>query len=138
MKETKYPNNNVEPSVIRSMIQHENTLMNHRMTWMLVFQGFLFTSLGLSWSQTALLHILVSVIGGLSCLSFGYSLHCARCAIEKLEQSAKEFGHPFPIGWGIKEARFQFLLPWILLPRAIGIVWVIICVHVAFGFSITI
>jgi len=36
-------------SSIRNMIQHEDTLINHRLTWFLVFQGFLFTTLGIVW-----------------------------------------------------------------------------------------
>jgi len=36
---------------VRSAIEHENTLVNHRLTWLLTSQGFLFTGFGVVYSS---------------------------------------------------------------------------------------
>ena len=37
--------------IIRSMIQHENQLINERLTWLLTFQGLLLAALGFVGAQ---------------------------------------------------------------------------------------
>ncbi len=37
--------------VIRSMIDRENDLINHRITWLTTIQGLLFASLGFAWDK---------------------------------------------------------------------------------------
>lgn len=36
---------------IREMIKHENELINHRVTWLLVIQGFSYTAVGVAWDS---------------------------------------------------------------------------------------
>jgi hypothetical protein len=37
--------------IVRSMIMAENELINHRMTWMITFNGLLYTGLGFAWGK---------------------------------------------------------------------------------------
>jgi len=36
---------------LRSMVRHENDLINQRMGWLLQLQGFLFAALAFGWDQ---------------------------------------------------------------------------------------
>jgi hypothetical protein len=51
-------------SLIRSMIDSENVLVNHRVGWLITLQGLLFAALGVSWDKptaVALVYILCSL-----------------------------------------------------------------------------
>jgi hypothetical protein len=37
---------------VRSAIEHENDLTNHRFTWLMASQGFLFAAFGLTWQAS--------------------------------------------------------------------------------------
>jgi len=73
----------------RSVIEHENTLVNNRVTWLLVSQGFLFAAYGTlltSWGKAelrigretfVLLLLALLIISGYICISIGIVLAAA-------------------------------------------------------------
>ena len=70
--------------IIRAMIEHENTLLNHRMTWMWTTQALLVTAAGIMWRYHHLLVQLICFFGFVSCVSVGLSLRSALRAIDSL------------------------------------------------------
>jgi len=38
-------------NTIRTMIEHENLLVNYRLTWLIALQGLLFAALGFAWGK---------------------------------------------------------------------------------------
>ena len=78
-------------AVIRSMIQHENTLLNQRMVWMWTLQGLLFSAIGFLWKFNKLPVLIISLVGFLSCFSIGYSLNRANKAIKDLLSIASNY-----------------------------------------------
>lgn len=108
--------------VLRQMMSEENTVLNHRMTWMWTLQGLLFTSIGFLWDKSPMATFFICITGVVSCLSIGFSLHCGVRAIHKLERSSN---NPSTIiGLESSNVRLQFLLPWNLLPIFMGSIWV--------------
>ncbi len=55
-------------NVIRSMIQHENSLTNDRISWLVTIQGLLFASFGIVWNSNTLSKELLSILGLLGIL----------------------------------------------------------------------
>ncbi len=125
-------------SVIRTMIQHENILINHRLGWMLAFQGFLLGTLTLVFKnadfhqvlQYSVFSIMIIFLGILSCVSVGYSLHFAAIAIERLENKWNNFSSqeildniPPIIGFCNRNETQNWLFPWYFLPSVMGLLW---------------
>src|SRR5437764_14593071 len=54
------PMNPADEDVIRQMINAENTVLNHRLTWFATFEGLLFSALGFAWGKSGA-HDLVRV-----------------------------------------------------------------------------
>jgi hypothetical protein len=53
--------------VVRSMIDRENDLINHRITWLTTIQGLLFATLGFAWEkQSAKVLIVILCILGIA------------------------------------------------------------------------
>jgi hypothetical protein len=119
---------NTEENVnkLREMICHENDLLNHRMTWMWTFQGFLFAALAFAWNVHKFPVVVFCFLGLVSSISFGYSFHIAHLAIGDLTIQAKrrENSEGTPVIG--REGHFTVLLPWRLLPWIMGIVWVVL------------
>ena len=116
---------------IRQMINHEDTLINHRYTWMLVTQALLFAALGVFWPEKALLmKVIICIIGLLTCVSIGHSLRLSHRACTNLKKHWDDNNNnpnrDFPPILGLKDKHIQWLLPWKLLPPTIGVAWLII------------
>ena len=60
---------------LRTLIQHEDSLVNNRLVWMLTFNGFLFTAFGLSLGPEAT--VITSVCNNERDFSLGV-IHCVR------------------------------------------------------------
>ena len=125
-------NNDEYAAIVRSMIEHENTLINQRMTWMWTLQGLLVAAVGIMWDIHYLLIFLICAFGFFSCVSVGISLKSALRAIDSLLKDANtrlsEGGYDGPrvIGSpGIRPVISKFqpgnLLPWLMM-----IVWVLL------------
>ena len=121
-----------DPGVIRLLIHDENEMVNHRMHWFLILQGFMFAGLAFAWEKNSALCIVFSIVGMLSAVSVGVLLRYGILAIQKLEKSIQEEAQPV-LGRGSKEtsAFMHFLLPWHFLPVLMVAAWsALICVRV--------
>jgi hypothetical protein len=121
-----------DPEVTRLLIHDENEMINHRIHWFLILQGFMFASLAFAWGKNSALCIVFSIVGMLSAVSVGVLLRYGILAIQKLEQSIQEETQPV-LGRGSKEtsAFMQLLLPWHFLPVLMVVAWsALICIRV--------
>lgn len=117
--------------VARSLIRYENEMINHRMNWFLILQGFMFAGLAFAWDKNKALCVVFSLVGGLSSVSVGLLLRYGILAIRNLERSAQNDGKV--IGRGSDEtcSLAHFLLPWHFLPVLMVLAWLfLICVRV--------
>ena len=115
---------NTSPDVIRTLIHQENEMINHRMNWFLILQGFMFTSIGFAWEKNSALCVVFACVGMLSALSVGVLLYCGILAIKKLEKSAVQ-NEEAVIGKGSEETSLaiHLLLPWNFLPFLMIAAW---------------
>lgn len=127
---------------IRGMIQHENDLLNHRIQWFLIINGFLLTATASLKAQpstvTLLMLIILAIVGFLICISFWFSLGIGRRGVERLADMWEHYRdlyyrHEEPTGchqigvlgwrsnkWATRAA------PWYALPIIFGIVWILL------------
>jgi hypothetical protein len=123
---------------IRRMIQHENELVNNRITWMATSNGLLFTALGFSWGKSTVLAYALAVLGIAVCASAFASLSIAAEAVKHLnqlwlEKLIVEADVPPVIGQETSSRWLRLLLPWNSLPVMFAVGWVGICVITASG-----
>ena len=113
-----------DPNIIRILINDENEMINHRMNWFLILQGFMFAGLAFAWEKNSALCIVFSCVGMLSAVSVGVLLRYGILAIKNLEQSIQKENQPV-IGKGNKEtsAFMHLLLPWHFLPILMTVAW---------------
>lgn len=78
---------------IRSMIQHENDLLNHRIQWFLTINGFLLTATGITISSIGKTGVeklyfvfTLAGVGILICFSFFFSLGIGRKGVGRLSK----------------------------------------------------
>src|SRR5689334_1679662 len=83
MTSTDYAN------VIRSMIQHEDTLRDQRLGWLFALNGFLFAALGFAWdsADASALVVVLSVVGVVVAITGLAAMEASRLAIRKLASS---------------------------------------------------
>jgi hypothetical protein len=118
------------------MIQHENTLVHQRLTWLFTLQGLLFGATSFIWKISPLLVIIISFVGLISCISIGYSLGRGDKAIRNLLTIAREYKKKlpkemnFPPTIGSRRAAIMWLLPGRLLPFILVIAWILIIIIV--------
>ncbi len=124
---------------IRSVIQHDNVLTNHRIQWFLTISGFLFTAVALygnqphrNWFGTA-----VAIIGLFTCVSFDVALKIGRNAWLRMTNLWTEYrgrckDHFVEIGvYGYHATdRESVFAPWRRLPHFVGVGWVLIVIFV--------
>ncbi len=121
--------------IIRSMIEHENTLMHNRIQWFLTITGFLITSVFLAGGYVAsgFPVALVSIVGFLVSLSFWLSLRVGGVAVKRLsalwdryrDKSVPNFSEIGVLGSRLKEP-WTWLAPWSILPFILAIFWIAI------------
>lgn len=116
-------------AVIRELIAHENGMVNDRITWFLVLQGFMLAGLAFGWEKSTALCIVFSLLGILTSISVGIVLRYGILAIASLEASCEDTEETI-IGRGSKEtpALVHLLLPWHLLPIAFTLSWIALIV----------
>ncbi len=117
-------------SISRSMIEHENELLNHRMTWMWTFQGLLMGATAFAWEDSKMLLGIISFIGFTSAISFGLSFVSALRAIKNIltnwdKYSSENPGYEGPsvIGSDRKGGIHTFFKPWGALPWIVAFLW---------------
>jgi hypothetical protein len=125
---------------IRGMIQHENDLLNHRIQWFLIINGFLLTATASLKAKpsgdTLLLLIILSLVGFLICISFWFSLGIGRRGVGRLADMWEHYRdlyyrHEEPtgshqigvLGWR-SNVWASRLAPWYSLPIIFGFVWI--------------
>ena len=110
--------------IIRSMVEHENMLYNHRMNWMLTTQGFLLTIVGVLWNKNGQeIIVLISILGILSLFSFWYTLRTNRWAITNLIENYEHYNPPVI---GKAKDKVEILHIWNFLPLILVIFWIVI------------
>jgi hypothetical protein len=132
-------------AIIRSMIQHEDTLRDQRLGWLFALNGFLFAGLGFAWSDddaTALI-VVLSIVGVFVAVSTTVALAGNHRAIAKLAdlgaaRSEHEAVMPPVIALRSKELhgegddestawrRLTWLYPWRMLPWALALAWLLV------------
>ena len=127
---------------IRIMIQHENELLNHRIQWFLIINGFLLTATASlkvqSSSDPKLMLIILAIVGLSICISFWFSLGIGRCGVGRLADMWEHYRdlyyrHEEPtgchqigvLGWRSSKLAEVFS-PWYALPWIFGGVWIVL------------
>jgi len=116
---------------VRQMIKHESDVTNHRLTWLVTLQGFLFAALGFAWRDGKQLIPLLSVIGIASSISMLFPLYCADAAIRDLvrrwdTEKPVDFVGPDVVGYRPTGRLISLFLPWFLLPAILAVGWVVV------------
>ncbi len=117
-------------AITRSMIEHENILLHHRMTWMWTLQGLLAAALVFAWEQDSLLLWLICAFGALSSASFGLSFVSSLIAVNNLltlwhayARDNPGYSGPPVIGTPRLKVIPTVLKPWGLLPWLSVVFW---------------
>lgn len=122
-------------AIIRSMIEHENTLLNHRMTWMGTLQGLLVAAVGFLWKIDNHLILLICIFGFCSSASIGISFNSALRAIssllqdwEKRKSKDPDYDGPRVIGSPGTRPIISKLQPWTCLPWLLALMWILLAI----------
>jgi hypothetical protein len=122
-------------SVVRKMIQHEDAVINHRVTWMCTLNGLLFTAIGLLWdkSPSRLLMIIIGCLGFVVSLVSLILLMSATKAMARLrlwwkENKPSDYSGPGVMGLeSMGPAPFHwisnYLNPWDFLAASLLVAW---------------
>jgi len=126
-----------DAQIIRTLIEHENDLQNHRLNWFLTIQGLLLAALGFAWDKqdAHALVIVFCILAILVSLSAWSSLRLTDAAYEDLHNwweshKPKNYDGP-PIVGHRAEYKFIFwiLRPWRILPWVFTLGWLIILIY---------
>lgn len=115
----------------RSIIEHENILLNHRMTWMWTLQGLLFTASSFfkKFLNGNFPVFLICIIGIFTCISISYSLNKSRRKLDSLHNDVEklsnnsELENVIPVHYK-NDSIFDFLYPWKFLPITFAFAWI--------------
>jgi hypothetical protein len=124
--------------VIRSMIQHENEIINNRLTWLLTFQGLLLAALGFAWGakDSKPLVVIFGALGIIVSVVSVFGLLAATNAMYGLvdwwhEHRPAGYSGPDVIGAAVPPDRWvgwRYLTPWNLFPLLFAGAWAAILV----------
>ncbi|MGD8560497.1 MAG: hypothetical protein PVF34_08810 [Gammaproteobacteria bacterium] len=124
---------------MRSMVQHENTMRDQRLNWLIASQGLLITALGFSWDKDVILVLSIAVVGLIFSVSIGANLYCNTLAIRtladfwgnKLKDGYKGPGITALRSEDIKPSIITILYPWNILPGALAAFWLFVIAYKA-------
>jgi hypothetical protein len=120
--------------IIRSMIEHENELFNHRVGWLIQLQGFLFAALSFAWDKkdTHLLVTVFSVVGmavSLASLSnMWVYFKTTQTLKDDWDKIKNDCNVPDVVGFRAKQEHNMFLLPMWSLPFIFIIAWLFVLI----------
>jgi hypothetical protein len=132
---TTMPWSREDAEITREMIKNESDLINHRLTWVVTLNGFLFATLGFAWKDGKQLLPIIAILGMATSLSILFPLGAAQLAIDGLvkawdENKPLDYQGPDIIGHRTKKtfphANKTIIyagLPWFLLPILLIIAW---------------
>jgi hypothetical protein len=133
---------NDEREIIRSMIQHEDTLRDQRLGWLLALSGFLFTALAFAWNDSAALAYILALLGVLSAISGLATMRVSQFAIQRLHELARELPGDTPVAGLTSEDlkhspnSFDHMIPglylWVLVPFGLAAAWTAVILVRAF------
>ena len=115
-----------EINIYRDLIKHENELTNHRLNWFILMQGMMFAGLGAMWGPDVYPLRVLSALGLIVCIPFGYALRMNNDAVTNLLRMCKEANNgedPSPPIIGYDQAKHAWLLPWNSVPVIFAIAW---------------
>lgn len=117
-------------AVIRSMIQHEDLLLNQRLTRMWTLHGLLLASSSVLWEKDWRPLLVIAVVGFLSCVSIGYSMGRGIRTIRRLlsDGNAIRGDQSLPGVMGARVPAYDFLLPGYFFPWLLAAAWVALLV----------
>jgi hypothetical protein len=133
---TQQPAGYEEAKIVRSMLEHENNLLNYRITWFVTLQGLLFSALGLAWSKTDAqwLIAMFCVLGSLAAIISWIELQLSSKGTGNLivwweTHYPNYFGPPVigyrTLGWGLmRSLRPARSLPWLFV-----VAWLFVFVY---------
>jgi hypothetical protein len=129
-------------AILRSMIQHEDSLRDQRLGWLFALNGFLFTGLGFAWGDddAGSLIVVLSIVGTLVALSSAVALTGNERAIAKLAdlgaaRLGKELDPPVIAlrstelrrpGASTNRPDVTWMYPWRMLPWALALAWLLV------------
>ncbi len=129
-------------SIIRGMINHEDQLVNQRLTWMWTLQALLFAAVSFNREENPFFSIVISILGIVSSASIGYQMRRGDIAIMALRKLSAEHKEKLPKGCrlapviGVEEVNRskKWLLPNYLLPWVFAVAWILIMIQSIFFF----
>jgi len=116
------------------MVQHESEQIHRRVSWLGMFQGFLFAGLGFAWGKSSLLIILLSLVGMTVAFLVFLALMAATLALRRLRNDwlkcrPKDYIGPGIFGFYPEMAPFAgFAAPENLLPWVFILAWALVIV----------
>lgn len=113
---------------VRQMIEHENELINHRLTWLMTSQSILFGAVAILWEKDKVAVQLLCIVGFLVVASFGYSLFLANRAMWNLVDDWDRYASDHQTGelppiYGLKKEWPKWPYPWLFIPPVVAIAW---------------
>ena len=126
---------NEDAKIVRELIKQESDVSNHRLTWMVTLQGFLFASLSFAWDKGIALSAVLALLGVFSSASSLIALYVAHQATVKIIASweknrPQDYDGPDVIGYFVEGKLRTFAMPWFSLPFLLILAWlVILCVN---------
>lgn len=122
-----------EAKIVREMIRHEDELINHRITWMMVFNGLLYTALGLvvGRSNAKVLLWVLTCLGCVIAVSSFLGIYDGTKGIRNVrkwwdEHVAEDFVGPDVMALRGKSTHFRLLKPWRVMPWVFFVSWLVI------------
>jgi len=114
------------------MIQRENEVINHRVTWLTTVQGLLFTAVGIVWDKQGAEPFIrqLCCLGIIMAFIAFFALHGATLAIKRLFEwweikKPQDYSGPGVIGLPLPKCPIlRFFGPWIFIPILFIIAWI--------------
>lgn len=131
----RQPRKDVNPDIIRSMIQHEDNLINQRLSWTFTAQSFLIAGLSFLWGKDKSQPLIatIAIFGVVTNGSILYSLLDAIRAINKLKSLGKRLNlelNQIPLQ-GSSEGT-DLLFPWFVVPASLILFWLVTLLIILF------
>ena len=120
--------------VTRQLVQHEDSLRDQRVNWLLASQGLLYASLGFIWDKSPLIASVISLVGVATCVSISGSLLTNTAAVRRIcsdweERKPADYNGPRVIGIRSSENPHKWasrLYPWNALPWVLLVSWMVV------------